>query len=148
MVSINSRSIGFDVRNGGSSRLHRRYHWFEWALYCRRPRSYRSYNNHFRSTFAFGGTEDLDLGTTPVSVCDGYIAYLRSLFTVTSNPLWSVGGFNFELGSLAVTNQATDSLALSGTGTLSKNGFRGHQWNLGCELQHFRHQLYLVVQHQ
>jgi hypothetical protein len=45
------------------------------------------------------------------------------LFTVTSNPLWSVGGFKFELGSLAVTNQATDSLALSGTGTLSKTGF-------------------------
>ena len=77
----------------------------------------------FGSTFAFGGTEDLDLGTTPVSVAMATSLTFDPLFTVTSNPLWSVGGFNFELGSLAVTNQATDSLALSGTGTLSKTGF-------------------------
>ena len=77
----------------------------------------------FGSTFAFGGTEDLDLGTTPVSVAMATSLTFDPLFTVTSNPLWSVGGFKFELGSLAVTNQATDSLALSGTGTLSKTGF-------------------------
>ena len=78
----------------------------------------------FGSTFAFGGTEDLDLGATPVSVTMASSLTFDPLFSVTPNgALWSVGGFNFELGSLAVTNQATDSLALNGTGTLSKTGF-------------------------
>lgn len=77
----------------------------------------------FGSTFAFGGTGDLDLGATPVSVTMATSLTFDPLFTVTSNPLWSVGGFDFELGSLAVTNQATDSLSLSGAGTLSKTGF-------------------------
>ena len=77
----------------------------------------------FGSTFAFGGTGDLDLGATPVSVTMANSLTFDPLFTVTSNPLWAVDGFAFELTSLAITNESTDSLALSGAGTVSKTGF-------------------------
>ena len=39
------------------------------------------------------------------------------------SPLWSVGGFSFELSSVSVDLQTTSALELSGSGTVSGNGF-------------------------
>lgn len=45
--------------------------------------------------------------------------------------LWSVGGFTYDLTSATVIFQSADFLAISGTGTISGNGFEVTQgtWN-------------------
>lgn len=48
------------------------------------------------------------------------------------DPLWSIGGFSFSLSSVTVDFQNATFLILSGTGTLSGNGFdaTSGSWNL------------------
>jgi hypothetical protein len=77
----------------------------------------------FGTTVAVGGVGDFSsiLDFTPVAMATKLT--FDPLFTVTSNPLWSVGGFGFTLTSLAVTDQQTNSLSLSGAGTVTNTSF-------------------------
>ncbi len=75
----------------------------------------------FDDTFALGGTGDFTGISGAVAMANSL--QFEPLFTVIDNPLWSVDGFEFELTSLAITNEQTDSLSLSGAGTVSKAGF-------------------------
>ncbi len=77
----------------------------------------------FGETVAIGGAGDFSTIANFTSVTMATSLTFEPLFTVTSNPLWEVDGFAFELTSLAITNEQTDSLSLSGAGTVSKAGF-------------------------
>jgi hypothetical protein len=44
-------------------------------------------------------------------------------FTTTIPNFWSIGGFAFELEGIAVDTQTTSQLALTGSGTITGNGF-------------------------
>lgn len=45
------------------------------------------------------------------------------LFSVDSNPLWSVGGFEFELNSLVVMNESANAITLQGMGNVTHADF-------------------------
>ncbi|MDA7644443.1 VPDSG-CTERM sorting domain-containing protein [Verrucomicrobiales bacterium] len=77
----------------------------------------------FGSTFAFGGVGDFSSIADATAVTMATSLTFDPLFTVTSNPLWSVGGFDFNLTSLAVTNEQSNSLSLSGAGTVTNTSF-------------------------
>ena len=77
----------------------------------------------FGNTVSLGATGDFSGISDFTSVNMAASLTFDPLFTVTSNPLWAVDGFAFELTSLAITNEQTDSLSLSGAGTVSKTGF-------------------------
>lgn len=51
------------------------------------------------------------------------------------SPLWSVGGFSFELSSVSVDLQTASALKLSGLGTVSGNGFddTAGTWSLSAD---------------
>jgi len=45
------------------------------------------------------------------------------LFPSPVDPLWAIGGFEFTLASVSIDFQSSIVIALSGTGTISGNGF-------------------------
>ncbi len=77
----------------------------------------------FASTFALGGTDDFSSIQDGDAVVMATSLTFEPLFSVNSNPLWSVDGFTFELASLAVTNESSNFLSLSGAGILKNSNF-------------------------
>jgi len=95
----------------------------------------------------FGGTllSTLDLGTATTVDFDPQTALVTSVtggldstidlgdtatfndfqFTpfVPNNPLWTVGGFSFNLTSVTINTQTPETLGLNGTGEVIGNGF-------------------------
>lgn len=59
---------------------------------------------------------------TPVVMAD-YLEWDPSFTVSPSNPLWSVGGFSFDLMSLAVTAESTTSITLNGLGVVKHANF-------------------------
>jgi len=58
---------------------------------------------------------------TPVTMASSLT--FDPLFSVDANPLWSVGGFAFELLSLSIVNETSTSITLNGIGNVAHSDF-------------------------
>ena len=64
-----------------------------------------------------------DLASVAVGSLASFNDFSFSPFTGTSNPVWNVGGFSFDLSSVGINAQNANTLALMGFGFISGNGF-------------------------
>lgn len=54
---------------------------------------------------------------------------------VSNNPLWTAGGFSFDLDSISIATQNASALVLFGRGSMSGNGFdpTGYEWSFSAD---------------
>ena len=73
--------------------------------------------------------------TMPAFTPAAFTDFTFDPFASSVIPLWTVGGFSFDLESLAIDTQTTTLLKLSGTGTLYGNGFTPtpYTWALSAQ---------------
>lgn len=72
---------------------------------------------------AFATSSTGDLSVVIPGTLATFTDFVFAPFTGVSNPVWSIGGFQFDLASIVVSSQNAVSLVLLGQGTISGNGY-------------------------